>query len=98
MLGASVQDLYKSAKEDQDHVNSLYLKIGDKEYNFQDLNKYRTPTDVFEVGWPEKGATFGVTEGGVSKAVADGRYIITEPLAKCTYNIHFKSSLLDPAN
>jgi hypothetical protein len=26
------------------------------------------------------------------------RYIITEPLAKGTYTIHFKSSLLDPSN
>jgi hypothetical protein len=39
-------------------------------------------------------AIFGVMKGGVSKVVADGRYIITEPLAKGTYPIHFKSSLL----
>jgi hypothetical protein len=86
-----------AAKHDQDIVNSLYLKIGDKEYNFQDLNKYRTHTDAFDVVFPDNGI-FGVAKGGVSKAVADGRYIITEPLAKGTYNIHFKSSLLDPAN
>jgi hypothetical protein len=35
-------------------------------------------------------------KGGVSKAVADGRYILTEPLAKGTYTIQFKSSLLCP--
>jgi hypothetical protein len=95
--GSSVQQLDVSAKKDQDIVNSLYLKIGDKEYNFQDLNKYRTHTDAFDVVFPDNGI-FGVLKGGVSKAVADGRYIITEPLAKGTYNIHFKSSLLDPAN
>lgn len=94
---ASVADLSNSAKNDQDHVNSLYLKIGDKEYNFKDLDKYRTHTDAFEVVFPDNGI-FGVLKGGVSKAVADGRYIITEPLAKGTYPIHFKSSLIDPSN
>ena len=94
---ASVADLSNSAKNDQDHVNSLYLKIGDKEYNFQDVDKYRTHTDAFEVVFPDNGI-FGVLKGGVSKAVADGRYIITEPLAKGTYPIHFKSSLIDPSN
>jgi hypothetical protein len=95
--GSSVEQLDISAKKDQDIVNSLYLKIGDKEYNYNDLNKYRTHTDAFDVVFPDNGI-FGVVKGGVSKAVADGRYIITEPLAKGTYTIHFKSSLLDPSN
>ena len=95
--GASVEELHKSAKKDQDSVNSLYLKIGDKEYKYHDLIKYRTHTDVFEVVFPDDGS-FGVIEGGVSKAVADGFYILTEPLTKGNYSIHFKSSLicLDP--
>lgn len=91
--GSSVQDLDISAKKDQDSVNSLYLKIGDKEYNYQDLLKYRTHTDAFDVVFPDNGI-FGVMQGGSSKAVADGFYIITEPLAKGTYPVHFKSSLL----
>ena len=90
---ASVQELAASAKRDQDSVNSLYLKIGDKEYNYQDLVKYRTHTDVFEVTFPDN-AVFGVLKGGISKAVADGFYIITGPLAKGTYIVHYKSSLL----
>jgi hypothetical protein len=90
---SSVQDLDNAAKKDQDSVNSLYLKIGDKEYNYNDLNKYRTHTDAFDVVFPDNGI-FGVMKGGVSKVVADGRYIITEPLAKGTYTIQFKSSLL----
>ena len=53
--GASVEELHKSAKKDQDSVNSLYLKIGDKEYKYKDLIKYRTQTDVFEVVFPDKG-------------------------------------------
>ncbi len=78
---ASVEDLHKAAKKDQDSVNSLYLKIGDKEYKYKDLIKYRTQTDVFEVVFPDKGI-FGVIEGGVSKAVGDGFYIITDRLQK----------------
>lgn len=90
---ASTQDLNTSVTNDQNSVNSLYLKIGDKEYTYQDLLKYRTHTGVFDVVFPDKGI-FGVMQGGPSKSVADGFYIITQPLAKDTYPIHFKSSLL----
>ena len=62
---ASAADLSNSAKNDQDHVNSLYLKICDKEHNFQDLDKYRTHTDAFDVVFPDNGI-FGVLKGGVS--------------------------------
>jgi hypothetical protein len=90
--GATVEDLHNAAKKDQDSVNSMNLRINDKEYNFDDLDKYRVHTDVFEVVWPDNGL-FGVVKGGPSKAVADGRYILTEPLAPGNYTIHFKSSL-----
>ena len=93
--GASVEELHKSAKKDQDSVNSLYLKIGEKEYKYKDLIKYRTQTDVFDVVFPDNGI-FGVIEGGISKVVADGFYIITEPLIKGNYSVHFKSSLICP--
>ena len=53
--GATVEDLKLSAKTDQDSVNSLYLKIGDKEYNFEDLRKYRTDTDGFDVDYADNG-------------------------------------------
>lgn len=62
-------------------------------YNYSDLVKYRTQADAFNVVFPDNGI-FGVIKGGPSKAVADGFYIITKPLAKGTYPIHFKSSLL----
>ena len=71
----------------------LNLQLGDKVYNYNDLVKYRTHTDAFNVVFPDN-AIFGVIKGGPSKAVADGFYIITKPLAKGTYPIHFKSSLL----
>ena len=91
--GSSVQDLDKGLKKDQDSVNSLYLQIGDKVYSYNDLLKYRTHTDVFNVVFPDK-AIYGIIKGGPSKAIADGFYIITQPLAKGTYPIQFKSSLL----
>ena len=90
---ASLQELDASAKKDQDSVNSLYLKIGDKEYDYQSLLKYRSHTDPFNVTFPDNGI-FGVIQGGDSQAVADGFYIITEPIANGTYPVHFKSSLL----
>jgi hypothetical protein len=93
--GSTVEGLHSIAKKDQDSVNSLYLKVGDKEYNYQDLLKYRTHTDAFDVTFPDKGI-FGVIEGGPSKVVADGFYILTEPLKKGSYPIHFKSSLICP--
>jgi hypothetical protein len=39
MPGASVEDLSKSAKEDQDNVASLYLKIDNTEYKNDNLTK-----------------------------------------------------------
>ena len=90
----SIEDLHKIAKKDQDSVTSLYLKIDDKEYTRQDLSKYRIPTENFEVTFP-KNAIFGATEG-ISKAVADGYYVITELLKKGNYTILYKSSLICP--
>ena len=90
--GATIEELSLSAKTDQDSVNSLYLKIGNKEYNFEDLRKYRTRTDAFEVDYANKGI-FGVVEGGPSKVVADGYYIMTDPLPNGNYTVHYKSSL-----
>src|SRR5215472_17417187 len=87
------QDLSKAATTDQNSVNSLYLKIGDKEYNYQDLLKYRTHTDAFNVNFANNGI-FGIVQGGPTRAVADGFYMLTQPLAKGTYPIHFKSSLI----
>jgi hypothetical protein len=95
--GATPEELKLAAKTDQDSVNSLYLKIDDKEYNFEDLRKYRMNTDIFEVDYADNGI-FGVIEGGPSKVAADGYYIITEPLPKGNHTVHYKSSLscLDP--
>jgi hypothetical protein len=94
--GASVQELTNAAKKDQDSVNSLYLKIDNEEYTYNDLLKYRIqPTKPFEVIFPDNGI-FGVAEGGPSQVVADGWYIITEPLTPGNHTVHFRSSLSCP--
>jgi hypothetical protein len=80
---ATLEDLRKIAKNDQDHVTSLYIKINDKEYK-----------DLFELNFP-KNAMYGVSEGP-SMASADGFYIITKPLPKGEHIVQFKSSLFCP--
>lgn len=91
--GASVQDLDSITKKDQDSVNNLYLNIDGKEYRSKDLLKYRTHTGVFDVVFPDNGI-YGVMKGGPSKVVADGFYILTEPLPAGNHTVHFNSSLI----
>jgi hypothetical protein len=89
----TAQDLVKAATADQDGVNSLYLKIGDKEWKYPDLLKYRTHVGVFNVTFPNNGL-FGIIQGGPTIAAGDGYYIMTEPLPKGNYLVHYKSSLI----
>lgn len=88
---ATVDELHKISKNDQDQVTSLLLKINGTEYSDQDLRKYRTHTQVFEVVFPEN-ALFGAAPGR-SKVVADGFYVITKPLPEGNYTIETKTSL-----
>jgi hypothetical protein len=50
------------------------IKLGDKD-NIEDLRKYRTDTDGFDVDYANNGI-FGIVEGGPTTAVADGYYIM----------------------
>jgi hypothetical protein len=49
-------------------------------------------TSAFDVTFPDN-AIFGASKGS-SKAVADGYYVITEPLPKGNHTIQYKSSLV----
>ena len=73
----------------------LSLDINDKNYALNDLKKFRTATGEFEVEFP-KGGIFGVTGEGQSKVVADGYYLLTEPLSQGNYTIHYKGALGNP--
>ena len=90
---ASAEDLIANTKADQDSVNSLYLKIDDKELKYEDLVKYRTSTGIFDLNYADNGI-FGIVKGGPTKASADGFYIITESLQRGNHTINFKSSLI----
>jgi hypothetical protein len=93
--GSSVSELTDIVKKDQDSVMALSLDIAGKSYSLDDLRKFRTTTGEFEVTFPKDGI-FGVTEAGPSKAVADGYYLLTEPLSKGNYTIHYKGALGNP--
>jgi hypothetical protein len=89
----SVEELRYYAKDDQDGVATLYLSIDGTAYDKNYLDKFRThTTDAFDVVFPENGL-FGVTTPGTSKAMADGYYIITEPLAKGKHEIQLGGSI-----
>lgn len=93
--GSPTAELAKIAREDQDSVIALSLDINGKRYSFDDLRKFRNATGEFEVVFPKDGI-FGVTEEGPSKAVADGYYIITEPISQGNYTINYKGALGNP--
>ncbi|MFI5405632.1 MAG: hypothetical protein ACHQ1D_03875 [Nitrososphaerales archaeon] len=88
---ATIDDLHKIARNDQDHVTSLYLKVNNTEFNNQDLRGYRTHTKEFPVVFPND-ALFGAS-AGPSMVVADGYYVLTKPLLVGNYTINIKSSL-----
>jgi hypothetical protein len=70
----------------------MYLRINDKEYDFEYLRSYRiNATDAFDVVFPEN-ALYEASPGKY-KAVADGHYILTDVLPRGKHEIHFKSSL-----
>jgi hypothetical protein len=93
--GSSTANLANIAIEDQDTVMALSLDINGKKYSFDDLKKFRNTTGEFEVIFPKDGI-FGVTEEGPSKAVADGYYLLTEPLSQGNYTINYKGALGNP--
>jgi hypothetical protein len=59
--------------------------------NYQDLLKYRVHTDAYNLNFANNGI-FGIIQDGPTRDVADGFFVMTEPLAKGTYFIHYKSS------
>ena len=83
----------RKAKKDQDGVTELYLKIDEDEYQLETLRKFRiNQTDVFDVIFPSNNI-YG-TEPGPSKAVADGHYIIINPLSEGEHRIKWRSEAI----
>jgi hypothetical protein len=87
------QELFDIARDDQDNVKDISLTINRQKYNSNDLRQFRIHTSDFEVEFPDNGI-FGVTKEGRSKAVADGYYVLTEPLKPDNqYKIHFDGTI-----
>jgi hypothetical protein len=75
--GADISQLYKFADVDHDSIEYRRIEI-DGETLVGDLeSRFRVRTEPFEVEYPDD-ALFGVSKG-ISKAVADGVYIVWEP-------------------
>jgi len=92
--GSTVEQLQALAKQDQDNVTDVSLKIDDQEFNSEDLKKYRFHTGEFDVEFPQN-ALFGARPGH-SKAVADGYYVITKPLNQGKHTIITKMTVSEP--
>jgi hypothetical protein len=85
----SIDKLKKLAREDQDSVKDLSVKLDGIEVN--DIRSYRTPTDVFDLEFPED-ALFDVSTG-TCLAVADGFYLITKRPSPGFHTIELKGNL-----
>jgi hypothetical protein len=97
---SDVPDLKGLAKIDQASIKQLTVEFDGQQYTTNDLNNYIVTTDVFDVEFPPLPAQ-AVFQGHCgpqkSKAVADGRYLIIEPLSKKELTIRIKGNILvDP--
>lgn len=90
--GSSTEELHTLARKDQDNAK-VSLKINDEDV--AEIGKYRFHTDPFDVVIPDN-ALFGLRPGP-SKAVADGFYVITEPLNAGNYTVVTKANISEPA-
>jgi len=93
-------DLRALAQLDQDSIRQLSVVFNGQEVPLAVLNNYRVTTNEFDVVFPDyPQAVFpGYGAPRESKAVADGRYLIIEPLSKGKeLIIHIKGNILvDP--
>ena len=90
-------DLKALAQLDQDSIRQLSVEFNGQEVPLAVLNNYRVPTNEFDVVFPDyPQAVFpGYGAPRESKAVADGRYLIIEPLSKGKeLIIHIKGNIL----
>jgi hypothetical protein len=95
-----VPDLKALAKIDQASIKELSVEINGQQFTKQDLNAYIVSTNVFDVVFPdhEQAIYQGNCGPKESKAVADGRYLIMDPLSKGEARIiHIRGNILvDP--
>jgi hypothetical protein len=93
--GSQVSQLYKFADVDHDNIEYRRIEIDGKPLVGDLESRFKVRTEPFEVEYPDK-AIFGVPKG-VSKAVADGVYIVWEPPIG-EHEIHFEGKIEIPDN
>jgi hypothetical protein len=89
--GSTEEDLHTCAREDESSNPGLFLSVDGRE--FRELEKYRVHSRAFDITLPND-PFFGVP--GPTRAVADGYWIILEPLSPGQHDIHFKATLNNP--
>jgi hypothetical protein len=81
---SSVPDLKALAEIDQKSIKELSVEFKGQQLTKQDLDGYIVPTNEFDVEFPDPAQAIfqGSCGPKKSKAVANGRYLIIEPLSK----------------
>ena len=74
--------------------NQLLMQAKVDGNNLNELESYRVESKLFNVTLP-KNNVFGVTEG-MTPGVADGWFIMLEPLSKGAHTVEFKAVVLGP--
>ena len=88
--GSQVPQLYKFADIDHDNIEYRRIEIDGKPLVGDLESRFRVRTEPFEVEYPGN-AIFGVPKG-LSKAVADGVYIVWEPPIG-EHEIHYEGKI-----
>jgi len=89
--GATANKLNQTVTTDESRTVSLYLKINDVQYKYEDLKKFLVTTEPFRVILPPKNLASDVYSGPAT-IVAGGFHVITSPLSPGVYKIEFGGS------
>jgi hypothetical protein len=93
--GENENDLKKYAEKDEDSATNVTLIIDDKKYNLKDIKHRIGHVGPFEVVIPEKPLDW-LEPSGKCKAVADGFYVIINPLAPGPHTVRFQGRVDSP--
>jgi hypothetical protein len=92
--GSSVEALRDLAKTDQKYVNDLSVELDG--VPVLNIDNFMTSTRDFRVDFPDD-PIFKGTGPRNSVAVADGRYIVTEPLSEGKHTVRINGNVRVPA-
>ncbi len=88
-------DLKEHAKKDEDSATNVSLIIDEKKYDLKDKGHRIGHVGPFDVMIPEKPLDW-LDPPGKCKAVADGYYVIINPLAPGPHTIRFVAEVREP--